>query len=85
MKIYINNYNVYSKCGIVTIEIYNEVFNRCKYGYEDCPVVKGLVKQNFLCMDCYDDLSDESYHNYMLVQIEEIKKLKIELEKDKEK
>ena len=31
----------------------------CKYGYEDCPVTNGIIKQDHLCQDCCDDGDSE--------------------------
>lgn len=31
------------------------ILHGCKYGYEDCPVVTGVEKQEFLCERCSED------------------------------
>lgn len=31
------------------------VLHGCKYGDEDCPVVKGKIKQDFICEQCEND------------------------------
>ena len=31
------------------------VLHGCKYGDEDCPVVSGEIKQEYICEDCGDD------------------------------
>ena len=31
----------------------------CKYGDDDCPVVTGLIKQEYLCEWCEEDLDNE--------------------------
>jgi len=36
----------------------------CKYGDEDCPVVKGEVKQFYYCEACHLILNQESYYTY---------------------
>ena len=45
----------------------------CKYGNEDCPVVLGKVKQEYLCKYCDQDLENEEYYRQVLKDIEEIK------------
>ena len=30
----------------------------CKYSYEDCPVVLGVIKQTGLCEYCYDNIDE---------------------------
>lgn len=30
----------------------------CKYGDKDCPVVLGIIKQDYPCMDCNDSYDD---------------------------
>ena len=46
----------------------------CKYGEDkNCPVVQGLIKQNYLCEWCSEDLEDEEYTRQKLKDIEEIK------------
>lgn len=33
------------------------ILHGCKYGYDDCPVVLGEVKQQYLCEDCSDEIN----------------------------
>lgn len=46
----------------------------CKYGDPDCPVVLGLIRQEYICEECNDDLYSEDYFRQSLQNIEEIKK-----------
>jgi hypothetical protein len=32
------------------------IIHGCKYGHEDCPVIIGKIKQEHICIDCYDNL-----------------------------
>lgn len=45
----------------------------CKYGDPDCPVVVGIVKQEYLCERCNEDLEDEEYLIKRLNDLKEIK------------
>ncbi len=51
MKVLINNHK--------SCESHCCINHGCKYGYEDCPVCLGVVKQMYLCEYC-------SYDNYGL-------------------
>jgi len=31
------------------------IIHGCKYGYKDCPVCLGVVKQEYLCECCFED------------------------------
>ena len=50
----------------------------CKYGDDNCPVVHGLVKQDYLCEWCNEDLENEEYLLQTLKNIQEMKELKHE-------
>lgn len=45
----------------------------CKYGDENCPVVKGEVEQVYLCEDCMEDLRLEDYYIKTANNLKEIK------------
>ena len=61
----INNYGVHiSHCC---------KWHGCKYGSDNCPVVLGLVKQEYLCEWCDETLEGEEYFKQQLKDIEEIK------------
>jgi hypothetical protein len=48
----------------------------CKYGNEDCPVITGKVKQEYLCEWCNEDLENEEHYRQVLKDIEEMKRFK---------
>lgn len=54
------------------------ILHGCKYGYEDCPVELGEVKQEYTCQDCGDDNFNkvEEVEEFIAIQkqVEEYKK-----------
>lgn len=50
----------------------------CKYGDDDCPVVRGVVKQQYLCEWCCEDLENEQYLLLTLKNIQDMKEFKNE-------
>lgn len=54
-------------------------FHGCKYGEPDCPVVKGLIQQYYLCEYCHIDLEEEEYHKSVLNRVNKIKLLQKDL------
>lgn len=54
------------------------VLHGCKYGYEDCPVELGEVKQDYTCEYCSDDnlksVEDVEAYNKMIEQVKQAKK-----------
>lgn len=49
------------------------IWHGCKYGDPDCPVEKGLIKQEYICEWCSEMLKDEVYIRQQLKTLEEIK------------
>jgi len=55
----------------------------CKYGDKDCPVVLGVIEQEYLCEDCSEDLREVDYYENKLKEIKEIKEFsRLKMQKD---
>ena len=57
-------------------------YHGCKYGDENCPVVKGEVKQTYLCEQCHEILQDKEHYLQQLSMAEEIEAMQKNIEQN---
>ena len=51
------------------------IIHGCKYGHKDCPVSTGVIRQQYMCEDCYNDIQKSNEYKSLIKYRDNIKKI----------